>query len=260
VPLKKPPLVEVWMSFRFEPAADAPPWTRERYQLLLGSLADDYPRLEKLARHSLRVEVSGRRQKAHIKEVAEEVLAMRVLTEDGLRAVQLTPDSLVVNFLRSESEPYPGFPVLLDEALAHCSRYAECYRPNGILEAALHYVDLIELPITEGGVLRSERYITLNFQVPEEVFGRFAAFEMKAVVRPPEGAELVEVIFATEPAAAGDTHRRFRLEWHTGVKTGSRMTEKEIRTNLQAAHDRLWNCFRHAFTREGWALFEPEEP
>ena len=61
------------------------------------------------------------------------------------------------------------------------------------------------------------------------------------------------------PGHADDTSARFRLEWHTPAQSGVRMTEAEVRANLQAAHDRLDKCFRHAFTPEGWALFGPEE-
>ncbi len=37
------------------------------------------------------------------------------------------------------------------------------------------------------------------------------------------------------------------------------MMDEEVRANLEAAHDRLEKCFRHAFTAKGWALFEPDE-
>jgi hypothetical protein len=33
---------------------------------------------------------------------------------------------------------------------------------------------MIELPVPEDGVLRTERYLTLNFVAPQEVFGHFA--------------------------------------------------------------------------------------
>jgi uncharacterized protein (TIGR04255 family) len=260
VGLNKPPLVEVWMSFRFEPAAGAPPWTRERYQTFFKAVADSHPKVEHMTQYKVRVTTSEG-GKARIGDPVEYVLAMRAFTQDGIRAVQLTPDELVVNYLRGDTEPYPGFPALLEEALAHCHRYAECYQPAGVMEAALHYVDVIELPVPESRVVRTEDYLTLNFRVPEEVFGYFAAFEVKAVVRPPGASELVEMVFATLPGGPDDTHRRFRMEWHTPAKAGVRMDEDALRANLKTAHDRLESCFRHAFTAEGWALFEPyEEP
>jgi uncharacterized protein (TIGR04255 family) len=258
VALKKPPLVEVWMSFRFEPAAGVNSWTRERYLTFLGTLSDSHPEIQEMTRHAIRV--ASKRGTHRIKEIAEEVMAMRAMSGDGFRAVQLTPDELLVNYLRGEGLEYPGFEALLDEALGHCRRYAECYHPAGILRAALHYVDLVEIPIPDDGLLRSDEYFTLNLQVPEQHFGNYTAFEVRAAVVPPGGREPVEFVFATEPSHLDAPLARFRLEWHTAAGAGVRMNEEEARANLLAAHDRLGKCFRHAFTEKGWALFEPEEP
>lgn len=259
VPLKKPPLVEVWMSFRFEAAAGAPAWTRERYRPFFSAIVEKYPDVQEMVQHEVQVETSKRGRKPQAKTIAEQVLAMRAFTEDHLRAVQLTPDELVVNYLRSETDPYPGFQNLLSEALAHRRLYSEIYQPNGVLEAALHYVDVVTLPIPDSKILRSEEYLTLDFRVPEEVFGTFSAFEIKAIVRPKGAEQPVQMGFATLPAVADATHRPFRLEWHTPVRGSGRLMDvDELRTNLVAAHNLLDRCFRHAFTEKGWALFEPE--
>lgn len=258
--LAKPPLVESWMSFRFEPAVGLPPWTRDRYRVFLDNLSETHPNVEEMARHGIQVVASKRGGRPQIKEIVEQILAVRARTEDGLRAVQMGPDELVVNYLRGEGQPYPGFPALLDEAMAYCRRYADCYHPLGVLEATLHYVDLVELPIPENRILRSEEYLTLDFRVPEEAFGHFAAFEVKAVVLPPGSKDTVQLEFASIPGRPDDPLRQFRLEWHTASKSSGRMTEDEVRASLQEAHDRLGVCFRHAFTAKGWALFEPGEP
>ncbi len=258
MPLKKPPLAEVWMSFRFEPAADSPPWDRDRYKLFLDSIAETHPNTEEMVRRGVQVTVSRRGGTPKVKELREQVLAVRARTEDSLRTVQLSPDELVANYLRGASEPYPGFAVLLEEAIAHCQRYAECYQPIGVLEAALHYVDLVDIPVSEGSILRSEEYLTLDFRVPEEIFGHFSSFEIMAIVHPGGVAEPVQLVFTSMPAQTGAGHRRFRLEWHTPIGNGSRMTELQVLAGLKTAHERLEKCFRHAFTAKGWALFEPE--
>ena len=209
--LKKPPLVELWMSFRFEPPVGAPPWDRERYQLFL-EVTPEHPNVEEMARRGVRVSQTRPGRLPKIKEIVDQVIAIRAFTEDGLRAVQMTPDQLVFNYLRSDTEPYPGFSVLLDEAMEHCRRYAECYCPVGVLDAAIHYVDLVEIPTLQNPLLALEDYFTLNVQFPEAVFGPFTSLNVRAVVKPPNGDERVEVVFATEPVGADDTRRRFRLE------------------------------------------------
>ena len=256
--LKKPPLVEVWMSFRFEPAVGAPTWTRERYNTFLESVSEQYPDRQEMARRGIQVAASKRGKKPQVKGIVEQVLAMRAFTEDGLRTVQLTPDQLTVNYLRGEGSPYPGFAALLDEAMAHYRRYLECYKPLGTIATALHYVDLLEIPLPPDRIIVSEEYLTLNLQTANNSLGSFLSFDIKTLVKPSDGEGLVQLMFAVEPSREDDTYRRFRLEWHTGSPPGPRMAEDEVRANLQAAHDRLWKCFRQMFTAKGWALFEPE--
>lgn len=246
------------MSFRFEPAATAAAWTRERYKAFIDT-APAYPNVEEASQKGYRVVESRRGGMPKVKDVVEQIVAVRAFTEDGLRSFLLAPDTLVVNYLKGDKEAYPGFSTLLDEAIGHCRRYEECYQPAGVLEAALHYVDLVEIPIPENRLLASEEYFTLNVEAPETTFGPFGAFELKAFFKPPSSPTHLEVIFAAPPSRKEDTHRPFRLEWHTTVPTGTRMNLDAVRANLQGAHDRLEKCFRQAFTPKGWALFEPDD-
>lgn len=257
--LRNPPLVEVWMSFRFEPVPGAPAWTRERYQTFLSSV-NGYPSVEEMVKRGVRVSKSRPGKLPKVTEILDQVMAVRAFTEDGLRAVQMTPDELAVNYLRGGTEPYPGFATLLNESMAHCKRYVECYEPDGVIEAALHYEDIVRIPIPENRLVAIDKYFTLSVQVPESVFGPFAAFEVKALVKPPGSPGPLEVVLSAPPVRSDDDYRPVHLEWHTAVRGDARMTLDETRSKLQEAHDRLGKCFYHAFTPEGWALFEPDEP
>src|SRR5262249_28822034 len=133
VSLRKPPLVEIWMSFRFEPAVDAPPWTSERYKVFLDSVAEQYPNVEQMVRPAIRVAATRPGKQLQTKEIRGQVRAWGAIREDGRRVVQLAPDERVVNSLRGESEPYRGSPSRLEEALAHYRRYLDCYHPAGVV-------------------------------------------------------------------------------------------------------------------------------
>lgn len=247
------------MSFRFEPAPGSPVWDRKRYEIFLDAVGQAYPNVEEMSRRAVQLAASRAGAHPRVKQIVEQILAIRAITDDGLRVVQLMPDQLAVNYVRGDAEPYPGFSVLLDEAIRHCQRYIECYRPLGVLEAALHYVDIVDVPLPPDRCIQSDDYFTLTFEAPEEAFGGFVALEVKAVMAPPGSKEPVELIFTSEPSRSEDPHRRFQLEWHTAARTGSRMDDTSLRANLQVAHDRLEKCFRSAFTPKGWALFESDE-
>ena len=252
VSLNKPPLTEVWISFEFEPPPGGSPWTQERYGLFLKRIEDAYPVTEQLIQSGLRQEKGSKKV-----QLVEAVVAVRSFSDTGTRAVQLRPNGMVVNYIRSDGEKYPGFASLLDEAIRHQQAYRECYNPAGVVGAALHYVDVVEIPIPESGVFQSEEYFTVNLRLPE-AFGSVADFHLATVLRVAETDDLVELVFSSDAHVPGESIRRFRLEWHMPVKGAGRMDDRQLRDGLILAHDRLYVCFRSVFTPNGWALFEPE--
>lgn len=246
------------MSFRFEPAESSPPWHRPRYVQFLDALADQFPNRQEMTRQAVQLAVTKPGRPPKVTQLVENVQAMRALSDDGLQAVQLMPDQLVVNFLRGD-KPYPGFDVLLERATDLQRRYQECYSPVGITEVALHYIDLVSIPVDESRVVYTEKYVTIDFHAPVAHFGNFSTFDLRAVVHPPPEKLPVQVVFSLEPGGPEDTHRRYRLEWHSQTRGDPVMSDADVRTHLRAAHDRLWKCFQSAFTPDGWALFQPEE-
>ena len=258
--LKKPPLVEVWMSFRFEPVAGCPEWDRKRYETFLSTVATTHPNIEEMTRRALQLSTSKFGKTTRVQQQSDQLLAVRAISEDGLRVVQMKPDLLAVHYICSHSEPYPGFSKLLDEAISLSRRYADCYRSPGIVEAALHYVDTVEIPLPENRLLHSDDYFTIQFEAPEQTFGGLIALEIKAMMLPPDGKEPVELLFTADPVRQDEANRRFHLEWHSAAKTGGRMEEDCLRATLKDTHDRLEKCFRSAFTPKGWALLEPDDP
>ncbi len=249
--LSKPPLVEVWLSFEYEPPTGGGAWTEDRYRVFLKRIEGTHPNPEELIQSGLR------RKGAKHAQLVEAVVAVRSFSESGTRAIQLRPNQMVVNYVRTEAEPYPGFVALLDEALVRNRDYRECYNPAGVVAAALHYVDVIEIPVPESGTVQSEEYFTINLRLPD-TFVSVVDFHLATVLRVAETNDVVELVFSSEPFVKGEAVRKFRLEWHASVMGTNRMDEDELRSGLTIAHDRLYGCFRSVFTAKGWNLFEPQ--
>jgi len=254
--LNKPPLIEAWMSFRFDPGIAQPAWNRHRFKLLLDDLASTHPDIQEMKRQAVELTASKRNGVPKVRKIIEDILAMRALSEDGLRAVQMRSNELVVNYIRGGND-YPGFDALLEEAMEVSHRYQELYRPLGVVEVALHYIDVVFLPKNDEGNVDTEEYLTVDFRIPPN-FGNFSAFDIRTVVRPLPEKLPVHMYVASEAGLDDDPEQKIRIEWHTSKVSTSVMGEEEVRANLNAAHDRLAKCFQSIFTAKGWALLEPE--
>lgn len=259
--LKTPPLVEVWLSFGFDPGPNAPVWDRRHYKKFLKTISSTHPKIEGVIRHGIRVEKKKKGKKnsqPQVIDIEESVLAMRALSEDDCRSVQLEPDRLTIAYIQGKETEYPGFSVLVSEAMTYFEEYLSCYRPNGAKEVTLHYDNIIEISRSDSEHFETKDFFSLNVEIPHAQFGHFVSFDLRAVVRPPNKDGVVEFVFATQPGQKDDTNFRFRLEWHTSVQSESIMDDQQVRDNLQIAHDRIETCFRSAFTERGWALFDPD--
>lgn len=253
--LKKSPLIEIWMSFRFDPGESPGKWDGARFNKLWKTLKDEYPNRQELRQQSIRVGTKKKSGDPVFKGFLDEIIAQRVISENELRVVQLRPDELIVNYVKGATEPYPGFESLLDVAAARCQSYFECYQPAGIVQTALHYVDIVEIPI-ESGQIRTGDYFTFDVRAPDS--WTFGTFRLQTTLCPADSKEIIEVVFATEPGKTESGNARFRLEWHIASKSEDRMTIEQAKAALSNFHASLGKCFRQAFTEKGWALFEPQ--
>ncbi len=254
VTLQKPPIVEMWIEFTFEPWPKSSPGTAV---VFLQRHAGEYPELELTQEGWLEFrEVPSRK----LPEVVSKTVAIkhiRARTTDGSRWLQLTPTQLVCNFLKL-GDSYPGFAALSAEAVAKLASYVEACRPTKLLGAAIHYVDVIDVPVPEAGEILLRDYFTLGIDLPD-VFGLQGDYLLKTAASPRDGTGPLEIQLLHDIQAARKEALRFRMDWHKSCPYNKDVQPGAILALLQAAHASVMGCFRAAFTERAWQLFSPNE-
>jgi hypothetical protein len=129
-------------------------------------------------------------------------------------------------------------------------------RPTRLLEFAIHYVDLIIVPFQRDKALDLREYFALGITLPDGTFGSILNFVVQYATRPPDTEDVMEVRLQDERDPLG-VNARFRMDWRLSGANELSLSEAEVGSRLEQAHDRLLGCFRKSFTDKAWQMFEP---
>ncbi len=253
MPLSKPPIVEMWIEFNFDPN---PVGGHQAAVQFLQEYAEEYPQLE-ISRED-RLEFRQVSPTKLPEVVSQEIAIKHLRAHDvqGTRWLHLTPKQLVCNFLRL-GENYPGFEALCSAAVAKLVKYVEICKPVKIRYAAIHYVDVIDVPAPPGGEIKLRDYFTLGLDLPAEPFGSQLSYLIQTTVRPPDGTGPLEIHLQYDPLTTEKGFFRFRMDWHKSRPYDVEVDLGKIPVELKVAHQSVMRCFRAAFTDRTWELFGP---
>jgi uncharacterized protein (TIGR04255 family) len=254
VNLKKPPIVEMWVEFSFEPN---PNRSVEPARRFLAEFAGQYPKAEVAQQDTLQFRHVSPTQLPEVvgREVA--ISHVRISDEPGTRWIHLTPNHLVCNFLRL-GDSYPGFKALSEDAVSKLKRFVEVCQPVRIRHAAVHYVDVIDIPLPPAREILLSDYFTLGLDLPSNPFGNQLSYLLRTAVKPGDGTGVLEIQLQNELRGGDAPNLRFRMDWHKLCTYDKEVDPDRIPADLAAAHASVMRCFRAAFTERTWALFEPE--
>jgi uncharacterized protein (TIGR04255 family) len=254
VTLKKPPIVEMWVEFNFDPNPGG--GVPAAFEFLRG-YAEQYPELEILHEDSLEFRQVSPKKLPEVVRRQVAIQHIRARDAAGSRWLHLTPTQLVCNFLRL-GESYPGFSALSEDAVAKLTRYVEVCKPTRLKYVAIHYVDVIEVPMPESGEIQLKDYFTLGLDLPADPFGHQQSYLLRTVVSPSDGTGPLEIQLQFELFVVGDRVWRFRMDWHKSRPYDTEVDLRQIPTDLRKAHEAVMRCFRAAFTNRAWQLFDPQ--
>jgi uncharacterized protein (TIGR04255 family) len=254
--LGKPPIIQAWIEFQFDHAADRPEWGWPTASAFFDPFQEEYPEREVLAEHQLYIAKIERNQKPWVVEERVDITGMRAFRADQGRYLQLSQDTLVCNFLRTGANGYEGFEPLKREALAKLRAYVHFFRPTRLLRFAMQYVDLVRIPFQQNQIELKD-YFTFAHDLPGEVFGPTLNFLVQYTTRPPGSRDLLEVRLRNEPPDPHGPTGQFRMDWRLMAFEELSFAEDVLGPRLDQAHDRLLDCFRKSFTPQAWALFDP---
>ncbi|MBP3956364.1 TIGR04255 family protein [Gemmata sp. G18] len=253
--LNKPPIVEMWVEFLFDPN---PSESVEPKFEFLGQFTNQYPKLEILHEDTLEFQQFSPKQLPKVVGRKVEIRHLRASDEKATRWIHVTHNRLVCNFLRL-GEGYPGFRALSEDAIAKLKSYVERCQPLKIRQAAIHYVDVIEIPLPENRAIQLADYFTLGLDLPVDPFGDQLSYLLRTAVRPADGTGALEIQLQSESLAPDGKRLRFRMDWHKSCPYDGEIDPDRILADLKRAHESIIRCFRSAFTETTWKLFDPED-
>jgi uncharacterized protein (TIGR04255 family) len=257
VKLNRPPVIQSWIGFTFEPAPQKRSWDLQAAQEFLGRYSGALPHIEAIFSTNYEIAEISPTDRPEITRREVRLDHIRARNSEGTRWVQLADDQLVCNVTRGGGE-YPHYPIRRDESLSKLSDYIESFQPVSVRRAELHYVDLIEIPIPPEGQIKLEDYFNLRVEAPQD-FGMTYYYAIRVFLRPPVDGDTLEVRFQTEPSKSDTKTFRFRMDWNMVCANIATLDRDLIVQRLDDAHACLWNYFRASFTEKTWDLFQPSE-
>lgn len=253
--LKNPPIVEMWIEFDFEPN---PSGAVQPAVQFLQEYADQYPKLEILHEDRLEFRQVSSQQLPQVVGRQVSIKHIRAHDEEGTSWLQVTPNQLVCSFLR-RGEKYPGFDSLSKESLAKFTRYVALCSPVKLRNAAIHYVDAIDVPAPASGEIRLADYFALGLDLPADPFGDQLSYLVRTTLRPPDGTGSLEIQMQFDSFDQEQHLFRFRMDWHKFCPYDREADPVPVGAKLKDAHESVMRCFRAAFADRTWQLFGPQD-
>ena len=248
---KKPPLVEVYCEFIFDPT-EGEDWDGLRISDFMGRIGSSYSQRRMLPFGGGRTQLYDEEQVTWEPfDPRETVPLFRFTTDDGGTTVQVGENLLVVNQL----PPYYGWGNFMPKVLEAVWAYAETWRPQRVAQAYLHYIDRIFIPEND---FEFRDYFNLYPVLPEHFNRPYTNLSLSFDMEGCGKGDVLSVALQQDSSANPDG-MTFLLNWDYGstepVELGQDL--QDMIEWLETAHGCCSAHFDLLFTERCFALFEP---
>ena len=255
--LDNAPVTQTWIEFTFTPSPQKREWSQAAAHEFMRNYHESFKRYESIFEETVHIEEVSPSQTPRLVKRESVLDRIRARDEESIRWLQLADDRLVLNVMRGKTGS-PDYRSLREDALAKLEDYVAFFRPAGLEQTELHYVDVIEIPRPSDDRLDLDAYFNLGVRLPD-AFGPAQHFLLHVSLRPPAEEDNVEVRFQSEPPEPDSATYRFRVDWHAVCANVGALDRGVIGDRLNRAHDRLFEYFKASMTPKAWELFQPSE-
>lgn len=252
---QKPPVVEVWISVDFDPDVKKTEWNLELVQAFIDEHKAEFSRIEAIREQQFHVEEAPKALPRIIGQTVE-LRFVRMSNEGPTKVLQIGDDKLSFHSLKSDSG-FPGYAAVREQMQQKLESYAKLFRPTRIRDAALHYLDIIEIPQPESRQIELRDYFTIASDVPEKPFGLMTGFNYKFQIDCPVDRGPLILHLQLLPSPPEQKILRFRMDWHKESVAVNTLELAKVWARLDIAHDYMRDCFRSALMPRTLDLFEP---
>ncbi len=251
--LEKPPVEEVGIDFQFDPSPEKQPWSLEVASPFLEQFEQTLPicdiaqvdeiRIVKRSSKGVPQKLSGRTRLDHV--IVHDV--------DETRFLRLGDDTMGYRIGRCGGK-YPGFKILLNEALEKFQEYILHFQPTSTRRAQLRYIDAIDIPRSSDGLMKLEDYFRVGIDMPDTPFGPVGKFAVQCVFPDTQSGDALQLNFYNQQTP-DNTTTRFIMEWHSLCENIASLSAEVLISKLDKAHVHMVECFKESFTEQGLSLF-----
>lgn len=259
--LRKPPVVETWISFDFNPnegkrESNLATKNLPIVQEYVRQYAAELPKVEAI--HEKQIQVQETSPTDLPKVVSHEVRlqAVRLTNETRSRVLGIGDDQLSYHVLKTD-DSYPGYTTVRTEAQQKLEDYVRIFQPSSVKNATLHYLDIIDIPCPAESTIELADYFLLATDLPEQPFGLTLALMSQFHVLCPVDPGPLQLQLQRIPAPAEERVLRFRMEWHKLSTDMNTLDFAGVWRRLDVAHGYLTECFQASLTQRTITLFDP---
>jgi uncharacterized protein (TIGR04255 family) len=247
-----PPVIEAWIAFDFEPKADKIGWDLEQVK----GFAKAYPDFATMGaffKEEIRLEKKDDKSLPTITSRSNTLDVARMSNEENTRLRQLANDRIAYNLLRKAGDEYPGFKVLLDEALEFHKHYEKFFQPANTKNATIHYVDIVDIP-TDGIPIVLTDYFGFIPDIPEEPFGFTIGYSLAFVTKCPFDSASMQTTLAWIPSPDANV-MRIRMDWEKPCPAVDYSDTEKTKAGLKQSQQFMVDCFEKVITDKTRELF-----
>jgi uncharacterized protein (TIGR04255 family) len=255
---KKPPVVETWISFEFDPNEDKREWDMGLLRQYVETYKSSLPKLEALHERQFQMQETSPTELPKVINQQVRLQLVRLSDEARSRILQIGDDRLSFHVAKTDAG-YLGYETIRNEAAQKLEDYVQVFQPSRVQNAALHYLDIIDVPVPASGRIDMKDFFIGSADLPEEPFGGVTAlsFHFQANCPVDPGPLYMEVASLPLPATDAAKIFRFRMEWHKQCLRVNTLDMAQVLNRLDVAHKYLVDCFRRSLTERTLDLFEP---
>lgn len=248
---KNPPVIEAWVELHFEYGEEVPEWNKKVADDFIESLNEPVANKEYIVTQS--VTVNPKQKSVEIKSELERIKAY---IKENDRCIQVGRQVFVYNLLKRDTE-WPGFSVLLQEALLRSQQYMDRFFPKRIKQAVLHYKDNVVIPFEESGKIDPKDYFEMYPHMPQKI-GDMAGYSLSLNLPNICQDGVMQFSVMTNPCDPEKSQSKvsFIIDWDV-QSTNSFDCQENISCEkwFKSAHDGVLNAFEMCLTEKCKKIF-----
>ena len=251
---KKPPVMEVGMTFSFDPSESTPEWSEDVAIEYLSQFEGDFPNREIIFRQEFRIETDVKKKIQRTDTSSSKVNEVVARRADGYEVLGLGQNCMTYHKIRKD-EDFPHYKPVAERAFQVLPKYIGFWRPKNIKFISLLYLDHIAIPCL--GIIDLDDYFKIGVKFPDEEFGPVMNFDCRLNFPGKQDKMRLDVLFRQTPFIT--QNHEYYIHWDCKSMDINSLNVAQIRYKMDSLHEYVLTCFEASFTEECKKLFEPIE-